>query len=413
MGKNIWVINQYASLPSTGIGGRHRDLARELAKLGHSVTLVSSRWTHLIVAPDAASAAPEQEMFEGFRFIRLPSRQYAHAHDKRRILNWFIFAWQVGRLEKRLGEKPDVLVYSSPSLVGYLGAKWLAKRTRAKLVFEVRDIWPLTFQDVGGISKRHPFIRFLQWIEKFAYRTADHAVSNLQGAGEHMKEHGLPVDRFTWIPNGFYLEEVCNPEPLPDSIIERIPLKGLRVCYAGTMGAANALESLIEAAKLLRDEPGIHFILVGRGRSKAALEARANELKLTNLVFLDAVPKNQVQSVLAQCDACFIAWKNSSLYNHGIAANKIFDYLYSGKPILHAYSGQFDPVAEYGAGLTVPAENAQSIANAAIELRDMDDEARLLMGQKGYQAAMERHEYAVLAQKYEALVEQLLSDRTQ
>lgn len=412
MGKNIWIINQYASLPSTGIGGRHRDLARELAKLGHSVTLVASRWTHLVASQDAASEAPEQEMFEGFRFIRLPSRQYAHAHDKRRILNWFTFAWQVGRLEKRVSEKPDVLVYSSPSLVGYLGARWLAMRTGAKLVFEVRDIWPLTFQEVGGFSKRHPFIRFLQWIENYAYRTADHDVSNLQGAGEHMKEHGLPADRFTWIPNGFSLEEVRDADPLPASITERIPSKGFSICYAGTMGAANALESLVEAARLLKDEPGIYFVLVGRGRSKASLEARANKLELTNIIFLDAVPKNQVQSVLAQCDACFIGWKRSSLYDHGIAANKLFDYLYSGKPILHAYSGQFDPVAEYGAGITVPAEDAQAIAKAAKELRDMDEEARLLMGRNGHQAAMEKHEYAVLAHKYDALVKQLLSDHT-
>ena len=412
MGKNIWIINQYASLPSTGIGGRHRDLARELAKLGHSVTLIASRWTHLVASSDAASAAPEQEMFEGFRFIRLPSRQYAHAHDRRRILNWFTFAWQVGRLEKWLDEKPDVLVYSSPSLVGYLGARWLAMRTGAKLVFEVRDIWPLTFQEVGGFSKRHPFIRFLQWIENYAYRTADHVVSNLQGAGEHMKEHGLPVDRFTWIPNGFSLQEVRYADPLPASITERIPSKGFSICYAGTMGAANALESLVEAASLLNDEPGIYFVLVGRGRSKASLEARANELELTNIIFLDAVPKNQVQSVLAQCDACFIGWKRSSLYDHGIAANKLFDYLYSGKPILHAYSGQFDPVAEYGAGITVPAEDAQAIAKAAKELRYMDEDARFLMGKKGHQAAMEKHEYSVLAHKYDALVKQLLSDHT-
>ena len=412
--KTVWIINQYASLPSTGIGGRHRDLARELAKLGYEVTVVSSRWSHLTRDPDAAATAAEEETFEGFRFVRLPAQRYQHAHDKRRILNWFVFAWQVGQLHKRLTEKPDVVVYSSPSLIGYLGAKRLALRTGAKLVFEVRDIWPLTFQEVGGYSDRHPFIRFLQWVEDYAYRTADHATSNLQGAGEHMLARGLPADCFTWIANGFALDEVNDAEPLPASVAKDIPAEGFRICYAGTMGSANALESLVEAAKLLSEgRSNIYFVLVGQGRSKSALMARAKELGLANIVFLDAVPKKQVQSVLDQCDACFIGWKDSSLYDHGIAANKLFDYLYAGKPILHAYSGRFDPVARYGAGVTVPAENPDAIAKAAIQLRNMTEADRRLMGKKGHQAAITKHEYAVLAQKYDKLFEQLLKDRCQ
>jgi glycosyltransferase involved in cell wall biosynthesis len=414
MSKKVWIINQYGSLPSTGIGGRHRDLARELAKLGYDVIIVSSRWTHLVRDPDAAATAPANEGFEGFRFVRLPSRRYKHAHDKLRIVNWFVFAWHVARLRNRLKDKPDVILYSSPSLVGYIGARWLAWRSDAKLVFEVRDIWPLTFQEVGGYSSRHPFIRFLQWLEDYAYRTADHATSNLQGAGEHMLKRGLPADRFTWIANGFAVDEVRDAEPLPASVVESIPAEGFKICYAGTMGSANALEPLIEAARQLSERRSdIYFILVGQGRNKASLLERARALGLSNIVFLDAVPKRQVQSVINQCDACFIGWKDSSLYNYGIAANKLFDYLYAGKPILHSYSGKFDPIFRYGAGVTVPAENSSSIAMAALQLRNMSEADRKSMGEKGHQAAMAEHEYAVLARKYDSLFEQLTEDRGQ
>jgi glycosyltransferase involved in cell wall biosynthesis len=412
MSKAVWIINQYASLPSTGIGGRHRDLARELAKQGYDVTVVSSRWTHLVRDPKAAAVAPAQEIFEGFRFVRLPSRRYKHAHDKRRIVNWFVFAWQVACLRNRLKQKPDVVLYSSPSLVGYIGARWLAWRNGAKLVFEVRDIWPLTFQEVGGYSSRHPFIWFLQWLEDYAYKTADHATSNLQGAEEHMLARGLPADHFTWIANGFALDEVSDAELLPAFVVESIPAEGFRICYAGTMGSANALDSLIDAARLLSKWcSDIYFVLVGQGRDKVTLVARAKELGLSNIVFLDAVPKRQVQSVLDQCDACFIGWKDSSLYNHGIAANKLFDYLYAGKPILHSYSGRFDPVVRYGAGITVPAENSNAIAKAAVQLRDMSEADRRSMGEKGHQAAMAEHEYAVLAKKYDNIFRQLLKDK--
>jgi len=303
------------------------------------------------------------------------------------------------------------VVYSSPSLIGYLGAKRLARSTGAKLVFEVRDIWPLTFQEVGGYSNNHPFIRFLQWVEDYAYKTADHATSNLQGAVEHMLARGLPKNRFTWIANGFAFDEVSDAEALPASVADYISAHGFRICYAGTMGSANALESLVEAAKLVAEERSdICFVLVGEGRSKSVLMANAKELGLSNVIFLDAVPKKQVQSVLAQCDACFLGWKDSSLYNYGIAANKLFDYLYAGKPILHAYSGRFDPVARYGAGITVPAENPGAIAKAAIQLKEMTEIELKSMGANGHQAAMSQHEYAVLAQKYDSLFKQLLNE---
>ncbi|PWW37691.1 glycosyltransferase involved in cell wall biosynthesis [Idiomarina loihiensis] len=412
MAKAVWIINQYASLPTTGIGGRHRALARELVKLGYDVTLVSSRWTHLVRDADLNAGAPDQEEFEGFRFIRLPSRKYQHAHDKFRIWNWFVFAWQVNRLDRRLKAKPDIVVYSSPSLVGVLGAKRLASRVNAKLVFEVRDIWPLTFREVGGYSERNPFIQFMQWIEDYAYRTADHVTSNLQGAVEHMESRGLSNKNFTWIGNGFSLDELIETEELPSSIDDRIPTKGFKVCYAGTIGSANALDSLVDAASLLsRKRTDIHFILVGHGKNKTSLEAKARSLKLSNVTFLEPVSKQKVQKIIEKCDACFIGWKSSNLYEYGIAANKLFDYLYSGKPILHAFSGRYDPVVKYGAGITVPAEDACAIARGVVSLADMSSENRKLMGERGYTAVVADHEYGVLSKKYDELFKELLKDK--
>ena len=406
MSKSIWIINQYASLPSTGIGGRHRDLSRELAKRGHNVTLISARWTHLVRDARTAEKAPDTEWFEGFRFVRIPVRKYEHAHDKRRILNWFSFAFKVARLPRNLSGRPDVVLYSSPSLIGFLGARCLARKVSAKLIFEVRDIWPLTFQEVGGYSLSHPFIKFMQWIEDYAYRSADFVVSNLQGAHNHMNNRGLPLERFKWIPNGFSLKDVADPEPLPEEVVTKIPKDGFRVCYAGSMGTANALDSLLDAAALLKEDKDISFILVGNGRSKKNLKQKALQLGIERITFLDALPKNQVQSFIAQCDACFIGWKNSRLYEYGIAANKLFDYLYSGKPILHAYSGKFDPVEEYGAGFTVPAESPRELVAAIRKLRDMGVKERALMGGLGKKAVIERHEYSVLAKSYDEIFDQ-------
>lgn len=400
--KTIWIINQYASLSASGANGRHRHLARELAARGHKVAVIAASWTHLSSDADGTAAPPEVEATEGVRYVRIPTRRYRHAHDKRRILNWLLFAWRIRRLPRILDEAPDVVLYSSPSLIGFLGAEHLADLYGAQLVLEVRDIWPLTLVEVGGYSERHPFIRLLQHVEDRAYRRADRVVSNLPGAVEHMVQRGMERGKFAWVPNGISLSEVEATEPLAIDVERLIPAGRFIIGYAGTVGVANALDGLIEAADRLRAEPGIAVLIVGEGGAKAGLQAEVRKRDLTNVHFIGAIPKQQVQSILQHFDACFIAWKDSPLYEFGIAANKLYDYLYSAKPILHCYSGAHDPVRAYGAGISVRAEDPIALAEAILRLRDMLQEDRAAIGARGRRAVIEHHEYRMLAQKLES-----------
>lgn len=402
MGATVWIINQYASLPSTGIGGRHRDLARELVKRGHHVTLISARWTHLVHDAKAAEDAPAEELFEGFRFVRIPVRKYAHAHDKMRILNWFSFAWKITGLGRALNEKPDVVLYSSPSLVGFLGAERLARKHGAKLVFEVRDIWPLTFSELGGYSDHHPFIRLLQWIEDRAYRKSDRVISNLPGAVEHMVSRGLARDKFRWIPNGFSRGDVEQRLPLPPEVSDKLPKGTFNICYAGTVGAANALHTLVEAANLLKDDGDISFTIMGHGREKEPLKERVQSMGLMNVHFIDPVPKQMVQSVLQEASVCYLGLTGDSLFRFGVSPNKLFDYLVSAKPIIYGIdSGDYRPVEGFGAGLQIRPEDPEALAGAVRELKSKSPHELEAMGENGRKAAFKYHEYGMLAMKLE------------
>ncbi|UJW76783.1 glycosyltransferase family 4 protein [Rhizobium sp. SL42] len=386
------------------MGGRHHYLAKALSRLGHQVTLVAARRHHLLRQDVDADRLPTEEIVDGYRFVRIDVPRYSHAHDKRRILAWFVFAARLLQLRRRLGEKPDAVLYSSPHPVGYLAAERLARRCGARLVFEVRDIWPLTLVEVGGYSPRHPFIRFLQWIEDRAYNNSDRVVSNLEGAVGHMTSRGMNASKFTWVSNGIALDEVATPAPLPAEVTAQIPKDGLRIAYTGTLGAANALETLLNAAAMLNDLPAVHFILVGQGRERAFLESRRDELGLNNVHFLNGVPKKQVQSVLGACDACYIGWLNSPLYQWGIAANKIPEYLFSGKPIVHSFSGGSDPVMKFDCGITVPAEEPKALAEAIRRLHGMPEDGRRRMGENGHKAAVEHYDYAQLARRMEQVL---------
>lgn len=400
----IWLINPYSSTPATGMGGRHHYLARELARLGHDVTLVAARRHHLLRQDIETCTLPAEEIVDGYRFVRIDVPRYSNAHDKRRILAWFAFAARLLQLPSRLGQKPEAVLYSSPHPVGYLAAERLARGCDARLAFEVRDIWPLTLVEIGGHSPRHPFIRFLQWVEDRAYRNSDRVVSNLEGAVEHMTSRGMDGAKFTWVSNGIALDEVSAPEPLPDEVAALVPAEGLRIAYTGTMGAANALETLLDAAALLNDLPDVHFLLVGYGGKRALLERKRGELHLNNLHFLNGVPKKQVQALLSACDACYIGWLNSPLYQWGIAANKIPEYLFSAKPVVHSFSGGHDPIAKFDCGITIDAENPQALADAIRRIYAMPEAERRRLGENGRRAALAHYDYAQLARRMEQVL---------
>jgi glycosyltransferase involved in cell wall biosynthesis len=149
----------------------------------------------------------------------------------------------------------------------------------------------------------------------------------------------------------------------------------------------------------LRNYPEIAFVLVGNGKEKTELKELVRGKDLHNVYFVDPIPKIEIQAMLSRFDACFIGWLNDPLYRFGIGANKIPEYLYSGKPILHAYSGACDPVKQAKAGIQVPAEDPQQLADAVLRLYQMPLEEREAMGANGRNSALQQYEYGQLAEK--------------
>lgn len=306
---------------------------------------------------------------------------------------------------KKLDERPDVIVYSSPSPVAYLSAQHLAKRFNARLVFEVRDIWPLSLMELGGYSKKHPFIRFMQWVEDRAYRKSDRVVSNLKNAVEHMVNRGMSPEKFTWVPNGFSLDEVNLKTPLNESARRHLPKGKFIIGYTGTLGVANAMDTFIEAADRLKSRDEIAFVLVGDGKEKSALKKLAERKGLTNVHFIEPIPKVEVQAMLSFFDACYIGLTKDPLFRFGVSPNKLFDYFYSGKPIVYAIdSGAYKPVEEIGCGIQIEAQDSASLAEAIVSLYEKESEERQTMGERGRAAALSQYEYGKLAEKLEGVL---------
>ncbi|WP_150909693.1 glycosyltransferase family 4 protein [Marinobacter halotolerans] len=401
MSRTVWIINQYASTPQYGYAGRHYYLGQELAKQGYRVYLITSSSHHLLREKPSFDSAFRFEGEGGFTVVWVNMPDYSEAHSKIRALGWLLFSWRIIKLSKFIKDSPDVIVCSSPSLLSFLGAKKLSKRFKARLVFEVRDIWPLTLTEIGGHRPSHPFIRLMQWVEDKAYRDSDVVISNLKNSVHHMISRGMDPRKFFWIPNGFSLLEVSQKAALNSLALEQIPSGKFLVGYTGAIGTANALDTLIAAAERLKEYSEIAFVLVGAGKEKRVLKQLVIRKNLKNVYFVDPIPKIEIQAMLAKFDACYIGLTKDPIFRFGVSPNKLFDYLYSGKPIIYAVdSDDYKPVEEAEAGLQVPAQDEAKLSEAVLKLYEMSAEQRQTLGNNGRKLALDQYEYSQLAHQF-------------
>ena len=403
---NILLINHYAGSVRHGMEYRPYYLAREWVRAGHRVTIVAASESHVRTqAPTMGRRARMEESIDGIDYVWLAAPPY-RGNGTARVRNMAVFLWRLREAGEQLARtfRPDAVIASSTYPLDIWPAARIARRAGARLLYEVHDLWPLSPMELGGYSARHPFIMLLQAAEDFACRRADAIVSILPKVRPHLEAHGMAPHKLHLVPNGVDPAEwQCAAAPLPARL--EADLEALRrhgrfiVGYAGTHGVANALGTLLDAARRLRGHP-VAFVLVGSGPEKAGLERRSAELGLANVHFFDAVAKSQVPSLLQHFDVAYIGWRRQPLYRFGISPNKLIDYMMAARPILHAVEAGNDPVMEAGCGMTVAPEDPQAIADAVLALRALTPDAREALGGRGRAHALANHTYPVLGQRF-------------
>lgn len=402
---NILLINHYAGSPRHGMEYRPFYMAREWVDSGHNVTIVASSESHLRRTHPQIDGTLAEEEIDGVRYLWLKTSPY-DGNTFSRVKNIMAFVVRLCLQQKSLacGGQFDVVIASSTYLLDIFPARRIARRNGAMLIYEVHDLWPLSPMELGGYSKWHPYIMLLQHAENVSCRDADLVVSMLPKAKPHLVDRGMAPEKFVYVPNGIHPKEWDGPrESLPREhrvTIEKLKDQGrFLVGYTGSHGPANSLDTLIQAADLLRDVP-VAFVLVGEGPHKAALQRQVQELRLPNVVFLPRVSRASVPSVLEAVDATCLAWAQSPLYQYGISPNKLFDYMMASKPVLHCVNAGNDLVAESACGISVAPREPNALRLAVQQLMATSVGERLAMGQRGRDYVLAHHSYPVLAEHF-------------
>lgn len=404
---NVLIINQYAKLPDQPGGSRHYSIARELVRQGHSVTILASSFHHGLRKELKLKQHElhKIEEVDGIQYLWIrtpPYRQNGWA----RLRNMVAFAWRTWQLRtKPHYRKPDVIVGSSPHLFGALAGYRLAAYYRVPFVLEVRDLWPQSLIDVSGLSPKHPLVLVFAAIEKHLYRRASAVITLLPGAATFIRGRGANPDNIHWIPNGVNLE-LAPPARKPDRHGE------FRLMYAGTHGEANGLDTIIDAAVLLKQRnTGCRVIFVGDGPLKPRLQQRIEDEALDNVTFLDAVPKLQLYELLQSADACLMVLKDSPVFRWGVSPNKLFDYMAAARPIIFSVSTPLNPVREAAAGLTVNPNSAEELAAAVEHILALPPEELWEMGKRGRAYVEEQHDLQKLALRFEQVLMGVINRR--
>ncbi len=402
---NIVYINHYAGSPALGMEFRPYHLAREWVRAGHAVQMLAADHSHVRSRQPQAG----DETIDGirYRWYATPGYQGNGLGRVRNIAAFLHAVWaDTPRLLREF--KPDVVIASSTYPMDFWVARRLARRAGAKLVFEVHDLWPLSPIELSGMSPHHPFALLCAWAERSAYRQADLVVSMLPKVHEHMAGRGLDLRKLHIVANGIAADDwQAHPEPLRSDVQAALlqARSGGRtvVGYAGSMGLPNALDQLLDAARLLQAHPEgqrLAFVLVGSGHEQARLQQRVQQEGLQAVQFLPPISKAQIPAFLAGVDIAYIGWQRVPIYRFGIAPNKLMDYMMARCPVLHAVEAGNDPVAEAGAGLTVAPESASAVAEGLLQLAAVPLPERQAMGERGRQFVLAHHTYEVLAQRF-------------
>ncbi|MCW8905864.1 MAG: glycosyltransferase family 4 protein [Sedimenticola sp.] len=371
---------------------------KELARMGYRSVVITSDSNHLAEPPVLRQPYMHQ-LSDGMDLWWVRTLKYNVAKSSRRILSWLDFEWRLYRMPKKDMPVPDAIIVSSLSLLTIVNGFLLRRRFGSRLVFEIRDIWPLTLTEEGGYSIRNPFVKFLGWVEYLGYRKADAIVGTMPNLREHVSEV-LREDKCTHcVPMGIDTTVNDDQAELSPEYVERYMSSGkFVVAHVGTIGITNALDTFFESAAALKGRSDIHFLIVGDGDLRKKYQEKYGNLP--NLTFGPKVEKQMVQSVLEKCDLLYFSVHKSKVWRFGQSLNKVIDYMLAGKPIIASYSGFPSMINEAECGSYIPPGDASRLGEEIIRYSRLSADERDRIGAKGSEWLKKNRNYEKLAGDY-------------
>ena len=365
---------------------RINEVARDLVRRGHEVTVLCGTPNYPAGRVFAGYGwfRRTREVWCGVQIVRVPVVPRGQGSRWRLAVNYLSYALMaslLGPMRCRGGSDVVLVFQMSPAIQG-IAAVVMKLVRRAPLLFWVQDLWPESLIAVGAIRSR-----WLLWpidaLVRGLYRTSALVLIQSRAFRSHVAAHGVASDRIRYFPNLAESSYVPLPLEAAHPALSEVPA-GFRVMFAGNIGAAQDLPTVLAAAELMRERRNVQWLIVGDGSMRSWVQAEIERRKLWSTVhLLGRFPVEDMPRLFAGVDALLVTLRRDPVLSLTIPA-KVQSYLACAKPIIGALDGEGAAViVEAGAGVCAPAEDAPALAARVLELCDLDANARLEMGRRG------------------------------
>ncbi len=399
------LVHQAFVSPQEPGGTRHFELAQRAVAQGNEFTIVAGNLNYKTgkqIIP--SSRLVEEQTIGGIRVLRAYIYPSLHRSFTWRVVAFISFMVTSVLASLRVG-RVDLVMTTTPPIFQALSTWLVAFLRRKPFLLEVRDLWP-EFAVQMGVVTNPALITLARWVESFLYAQATHILINSPGFKPHLLQKGVKPEKISVVANGGSLD-MFNPDADGQACRAQWQLEGKFIAmYAGAMGQANDLPTILRSAKRLEGPPEIEFVFVGDGKERANTERMAQEMGLSNVYFVGPVPKNEMRHVLAAADVCLATLLDIPMFNT-VYPNKVFDYMAAGRPTVLGIDGVIRKVVEgANAGFFVPPGNDEAIADAVLTLSQNRELART-MGRNGRACVEQDFDRDRQAEKFVELITRL------
>jgi len=379
---HILIVSQYFWPESFVIN----DLARSLALDGHKVTVLTGKpnYPEGEIAPGYRAWGIQRELYSGLDLIRLPLVPRGNGSPLRLALNYLSFICSGAILAPLVlrGLKCDVVfVYAPSPLLQALPAVLLARLKGAPLAVWVQDLWPESLTATGFIKNRW-LLKVVEILVRYIYCRADSILVQSEAFRK-------PVERLVGNPRKIhYYPNTAQPSKsdagsIADSMIVSQLYKQFSIVFAGNLGAAQSLETILSAAERLQTRTEIRFFIIGGGSREVWLAQEVHRRKLANVVLTGRLPPTQMPAIFAAASALLVTLADSPAFALTIPS-KLQAYLAAGRPVIASLNGEGARIVrDAEAGLTCPAGDAEALAAAVLRLYGLESNERNRLGING------------------------------
>ncbi len=385
---NILYVSAYDA--PRGQSARTYLFAKELVILGHDVTFITNGFNHFSRKEHLnKNEWYHIEYIDGIRTIWLKTYPYK-TNGIDRFINMITNTIMAYIHHSKSNIKPDVVIGPSVPLFTALSAYFIAKKNKAKFIFEVRDVWPEALVLLKQINTNSLIYKFFKKLANFLYKKSDFIISALPNIDSIIFESEVSMSKVVHIPNPVTTNTYLEIEELTNIIP--------RIIYVGGFGTAQDINTMLKTTILLKRIDAIFEFYGVPDRIINKLKDKYGDQKV---FFFPVVPKTKVPNILKSAVILITAHYNDNLFKFGINSNKLHDYLSVGRPIVFAGNAQRNPVAISGAGIVVPPENPEAMANAIKSILNLPEKERVKMGEKGRQYAKINLDVKILTKRLE------------